>query len=330
MTVQTATVNTVSIRTMQSAEVKELLHKVAGFNKTGGNERAKQVVHRVMHDVFQIIEDLDITPEEFWQAVYYINELGQNSEASLLAPGLGMDKYLDIRLDAEDEQAGLSGGTPRTIEGPLYVAGAPQHHAFARMDDGTDSAAEVMILTGQILDQDGQPLANAVVDVWHADSKGGYSYFDRSQSEYNLRRRITTDEQGRYTARSIIPSGYGCPPEGPTQKLLNQLGRHGNRPAHIHFFISKPGYKHLTTQINLAGDEYTYDDFAFATRDELVVDAHRIEDPAEAASFGLAQPFTKVEFNIQLVPTERTELQTRHQRQRALESEVTESQPTTA
>ncbi len=311
-----------TVKTMHTAEVKDLLEKVAGFNTEGGNERMKTIVHRVMHDVFQLIEDLDITPDEFWQAVYYINELGQNGEAALLAPGLGMDKYLDIRLDAEDEQAGLDGGTPRTIEGPLYVAGAPKSEAFARMDDGTDEAAETMILTGQVTDDQGQPLANAVVDIWHADTKGAYSYFDQSQSEYNLRRRIVTDEHGRYTARSIIPSGYGCPPEGSTQQLLNLLGRHGNRPAHIHFFISKPGFKHLTTQINLAGDEYTYDDFAFATRDELVIDAVRVEDPAQSETYGLNGPFTRVEFNIELVSTDKPELQTRHERQRALEGEA--------
>lgn len=311
-----------TVKTMHTAEVKDLLEKVAGFNTEGGNERMKTIVHRVMHDVFQLIEDLDITPDEFWQAVYYINELGQNGEAALLAPGLGMDKYLDIRLDAEDEQAGLDGGTPRTIEGPLYVAGAPKSEAFARMDDGTDEAAETMILTGKVTDDQGQPLANAVVDIWHADTKGAYSYFDQSQSEYNLRRRIVTDEHGRYTARSIIPSGYGCPPEGSTQQLLNLLGRHGNRPAHIHFFISKPGFKHLTTQINLAGDEYTYDDFAFATRDELVIDAVRVEDPAQAEAYGLNGPYTRVEFNIELVSTDKPELQTRHERQRALEGEA--------
>ncbi|MAZ06044.1 catechol 1,2-dioxygenase [Marinobacter sp. SS8-8] len=311
-----------TVKTMQTAEVKDLLEKVAGFNKEGGNERVKKIVHRLMHDIFQIVEDFDVTPDEFWQAVYYVNELGQNGEAALLAPGLGMDKYLDIRLDAEDEQAGLAGGTPRTIEGPLYVAGAPKTEAFARMDDGSDENAEIMILTGQVTDEDGQPLANAVVDVWHADTKGAYSYFDQSQSEYNLRRRIVTDENGRYTARSIIPSGYGCPPEGSTQQLLNLLGRHGNRPAHIHFFVSKPGYKHLTTQINLAGDEYTYDDFAFATREELVVDANRVEDSAKSEAFGLNKPFTEVEFNVQLVSTDKPELQTRHERKRALEGEV--------
>jgi catechol 1,2-dioxygenase len=310
-----------SVKTMQTAEVRELLEKVAGLNQDGGDARMKAIVHRVMHDIFQTIEDLDVTPDEFWSAVYYINELGQNGEAALLAPGLGMDRYLDIRMDAEDAQAGLAGGTPRTIEGPLYVAGAPLSEGFARMDDGTQDG-ETLILSGQVTDENGNPLADAIVDIWHADLKGAYSYFDQSQSDYNLRRRIKTDSQGRYTARSIIPSGYGCPPQGATQKLLNQLGRHGNRPAHIHYFVCAPGQKHLTTQINLAGDKYTFDDFAFATRDELVVEAVRVEDPSEAAAFDIKGPFTRVEFNVQLVSTEKPELQVRHERNRALEADL--------
>lgn len=307
-----------SVKTMETQQVIELLEKVAGFNQRGGNDRVKTIIHRVMHDVFQIIEDLDITPEELWSAVYYINELGKNGETALLAPGLGMDKYLDIRMDAEDEQAGLNGGTPRTIEGPLYVAGAPMSEAFARLDDGTYAGAEVMLLKGVVTDEHNQPLANAIVDVWHADLKGAYSYFDPSQSEYNLRRRIKTDAEGRYVAQSIIPSGYGCPPEGSTQALLTQLGRHGQRPAHIHFFVSAPSYKHLTTQINLAGDQYTYDDFAFATRDELVVEARPVAHSPEGERHGVTGPVTEVEFNIQLVSTDKQHRQSMHERQRVM------------
>jgi len=82
---------------------------------------------------------------------------------------------------------------------------------------------------------------------------------------WNLRRRIETDGEGRYRFRSIPPAGYGCPPDGPTRKLLDQLGRHGQRPAHVHFFVSAPDYRQLTTQINIAGDKFLYDDFVFAT-----------------------------------------------------------------
>ncbi|MFS2128151.1 catechol 1,2-dioxygenase, partial [Pseudomonas sp. Pseusp97] len=142
----------------------------------------------------------------------------------LVVAGLGIEHYLDLLLDAQDAAAGIGGGTPRTIEGPLYVAGAPLSDGEARMDDGKDPGT-VMFLSGRVFDLDGKPLAGAVVDLWHANTNGTYSYFDSTQSEFNLRRRIVTDAEGRYKARSIVPSGYGCPPDGPTQELLNQLGR---------------------------------------------------------------------------------------------------------
>ncbi|GGX97199.1 catechol 1,2-dioxygenase [Litchfieldella qijiaojingensis] len=315
-----------SVKIFDTPEVQDFLKTVAGLDQAGGNERAKQIMHRLLSDLYRLIDDFDVTPEEFWSSVSLLNALGAGTQFGLLAPGLGFDHYLDMRLDAEDEQRGLTGGTPRTIEGPLYVAGAPEAEGFARMDDGTDTDAEVMWLTGQVRDVDGQPVAGAKVEIWHADSKGGYSFFDPSQSEYNLRRTILTDSEGRYRARSIIPSGYGVPEGSPTEQVLSALGRHGQRPAHIHYFISAPGHKHLTTQINLAGDPYTFDDFAFATREELVIEGKRIEDAAEADKRGLEAPFTEVVFDVELARTDDPELQTRHKRPRALESEEAASQ----
>ena len=54
-----------TVKTMNTAEVKDLLEKVAGFNQDVGNERVKKIVHRLMHDIFQLVEDFDVTPEEF-------------------------------------------------------------------------------------------------------------------------------------------------------------------------------------------------------------------------------------------------------------------------
>ncbi len=73
-------------------------------------------------------------------------------------------------------------------------------------------------MSGQIRDPDGHPVPGAIVDVWHTNTKGGYSFFDSPQSAWNLRRRIRTDGDGRYASRSIMPVGYGCPPEGTTQE----------------------------------------------------------------------------------------------------------------
>jgi catechol 1,2-dioxygenase len=284
---------------LNTGPVKDLLGKVSGLDSTAGNERVKKVVQRAVSDICRIIEDLDVSPTEFWTAMSYLTELGKANEYGLLVPGLGIEHFIDLRLDEIERKAGLQGGTPRTIEGPLYVAGAPLAKGEARLDDGTDHG-EVLFMEGKVTDTAGKPIGGAIVDVWHANSLGNYSFFDPSQSAYNLRRRIETDSEGRYRFRSILAVGYGCPPDGPTQKLLNLLGRHGKRPAHIHFFVSAPGYRLLTTQINLAGDEYLYEDFAFATREGLIAEAVRRTDPQMIKARGLDRPFAEIKFDFSL------------------------------
>jgi catechol 1,2-dioxygenase len=283
----------------ETREVQSLLTRVSGLGNDNGDVRVKRIVHRVMSDLFQTIEEFDVQPTEFWSAMSYLTELGQAGEVGLLVPGLGLETFLDLRTDEAERKAGIEGGTPRTIEGPLYVAGAPLSKGEARLDDGSE-AGEVLFMNGQVRDANGKPVAGAVVDVWHANPLGGYSFFDPSQPKYNLRRRIETDAEGRYRFRTVLPSGYACPPEGPTQKLLDRLGRHGRRPAHIHFFVTAPGYRKLTTQINIDGDEYLHDDFAFATRDGLIPEVHRFSDPEEERARGLNAPFAEITFDFVL------------------------------
>lgn len=288
-----------SVNPAKQTELESLLAISSGLNAEQGNERFKAIMHQLLSDLCQTIRKFDITDEEFWLAVNYLNELGERKEAALLAAGLGLEHYLDMRADEKEAAAGNDVGTPRTIEGPLYVAGAPLSKQFARMDDGSEQG-EPMWLHGQVTDLEGKPVAGAIVDIWHANTLGGYSFFDQSQSEYHLRRRVETGADGRYAVQSIVPCGYGCPPDGPTQKLLNQLGRHGNRPAHIHFFVSAPGYKHLTTQINLNGDAYLWDDFAFATRDGLIADPVKVTDREIIAQRNLEGEHTEVCFDFTL------------------------------
>jgi len=284
---------------IDSPEVKELITRVAGLDQAGGNERLKRIVERVTTDLFRTIEDLDVTPTEFWTAVSYVTRLAQANEVGLLVPGLGIEHFLDLIMDEKERRAGLQGGTPRTIEGPLYITDAPLSKGEARLDQDPEKG-EVLFMEGQVKDTNGKPVAGAIVDVWHANTKGGYSFFDPSQSPYNLRRRIETDAEGRYRFRSILPSGYGCPPDSPTQELLSALGRHGQRPAHIHFFVEAPGYRKLTTQINIAGDKYLHDDFAFATRDGLIPEVVRHTDSAEIKARGLKEPFATIHFDFTL------------------------------
>ncbi|WP_312415757.1 catechol 1,2-dioxygenase [Comamonas sp.] len=283
-------------------DVQDFLRLASGLNQDGGNPRTKQIIHRILSDLFKAIEDLDITPDEYWAGVAYLNQLGARGEAGLLSPGLGLDRYFDMRMDAEDAALGVANGTPRTIEGPLYVAGAPVVQGHGRLDDGSDTAGHTLIMHGTVYGADGRPLPGAQVEVWHANTKGFYSHFDPTgeQKPFNMRRTIIADAQGRYKFQSIVPMGYGCPPDGPTQALLNQLGRHGNRPAHIHFFVTADGHRKLTTQINIDGDPLVFDDFAYATREGLVPPLTERSDEASIRAHGLSGPFAEIVFDIRL------------------------------
>lgn len=272
---------------------------LAGINEpTAGapDPRTKALVERIVRDLFYTIEDLDVTPNEFWSALNYLSEAAP--EMGLIAAGLGFEHFLDMRLDEAEAKLGLEGATPRTIEGPLYVAGAPETEGHARLDNGT-SPGETLLMRGRVVGENGEPVAGALVEVWHANHLGNYSYFDKSQPPFHLRASIRTDAQGRYSFRSIVPVGYSVPPAGKTQQLLDQLGRHGHRPAHIHFFVSAPQHRKLTTQINIDGDPHLWDDFAFATRDGLVppVARHSADD---GKPFGIDGEFALIDFDFRL------------------------------
>lgn len=283
-------------------EVQDLLKAASNLDSQVGSDRTKQIIHRLLSDLFKAVDDLDMTPEEIWKGVNYVNQLGRDGEAALLAAGLGLEKYLDIRMDAADREADLHGGTPRTIEGPLYYAGAPEGAGVARIDLDPDEDAGPLVIRGRISATDGKPVEGALIECWHANSKGFYSHFDPTgaQSDFNLRGSVRTGADGHYEFRTLMPVGYGCPPHGSTQQLLNALGRHGNRPAHVHFFVTSDKTRKLTTQINIAGDPLIWDDFAYATREDLVPP---VTEKTGGAALGLkADAYQEIEFDIVLTP----------------------------
>ncbi|WP_250491154.1 catechol 1,2-dioxygenase [Caballeronia sp. INML2] len=289
-----------SVKVFDTKEVQDLLSAAVNLGSEEGDGRAKQITHRLLSDLFKAIDDLDMTPDEIWAGVNYFNRLGRDGEAALLAAGLGLEKFLDIRMDAQDRHSDIHGGTPRTIEGPLYVAGAPLRDGVAKIDVDPDEAAGPLVIRGAVTGPDGKPVANAVVECWHANSNGFYSHFDPTgaQNDFNLRGAVRTGEDGKYEFRTLMPVGYGCPPHGSTQQLLNVLARHGNRPAHVHFFVTSDNFRKLTTQINIEGDPLIWDDFAYATREELI--PHVVEKTGGAALGLKDDVYKEIEFDITL------------------------------
>ncbi len=298
---------------IKSFEVQTLFDRAAGIDTEGGDPRLKAVMRDILEASAKIIVTHDVSESEFWGAVSYLQQGA--AELGLIVPGTGLEHFLDLYMDAKDAEAGRSGGTPRTIEGPLYVEGAPLVEGDINLSKDDDETGH-LYMSGQVTGPDGEAVAGAILHVWHANSQGWYSHFDptREQTPFNNRARIRLGADGRYSFHSKMPNGYSVPPGGATDRLMQTLGRHGNRPAHVHFFIEAPGYRQLTTQINFGDDPFAADDFAFGTREGLLPVPSRQGDTAYIA----------FDFELQRADDDADELFSRRQRAAASAAEPAE------
>jgi protocatechuate 3,4-dioxygenase beta subunit len=127
--------------------------------------------------------------------------------------------------------------TADNLEGPFYKAGAPHRAVLANArDKGTP-----LVLTGIVQSTACKPLAKAELDIWHADASGAYD-----NDGFKFRGALTTDAQGRWQLRTIVPGRY--------------LNGRTYRPAHIHVKVRAKGHDELTTQLYFDGDPYNADD----------------------------------------------------------------------
>ncbi|MEO0410314.1 MAG: dioxygenase [Pseudomonadota bacterium] len=263
---------------VKSDAVQALLDKVAGMPEPGGDDRFKAILRDMTEAMMIVIERHDVSDGELWTFVDYLQKAAP--EFGLIVPGIGIEHFMDLKADRDEaEQHADAQTTPRTIEGPLFVEGAPQSDYVAKLNAAGESG-EPLTIEGTIRDVDGAAIDGAVLDVWHADLSGLYSHFDSSQPAFNNRAKIIPSADGGYKIETIMPVGYSVPPGGSTEQLLGAVGRHGDRPAHVHLLVRAPGYAPLTTQINIADDPKVHDDFAFGTRDGLVPSIDRLGNHA--------------------------------------------------
>jgi len=211
-----------------------------------------------------------------------LNECGKMStdrrnETQLLCDILGLESLVDSITSTLLSTS--SAETPSAILGPFYRHEAPLLPNGASIIQNLtpsipwhdQALADSAFVSGRVLSSDGVPIPGAVVDVWHAAPNGMYEQQDADQPEMNFRGRFETDEGGRYAFYALRPVAYPIPEDGPAGRLLGMLDRHPYRPGHIHFIVSAPGWRAVTTQLYDARDEYIEKDAVFAVKEELVV-----------------------------------------------------------
>jgi len=143
----------------------------------------------------------------------------------------------------------LAATTPHQTEGPFF----PIHEQLDTDADMTlieghteHALGEVVEVTGRVLDEDGNPVADALVDVWQANVHGRYAH-ERDPNPAPLDKnfqgwaQLRTDAEGRYRVKTIKPGAY-------------PVGDGWRRPPHIHFKVARRGFHELSTQMYFAGE----------------------------------------------------------------------------
>lgn len=261
--------------------------------------RLRQLLTSIITHLHAVIREVEPTEHEWLAAIQFLTRTGQmcddrRQEYILLSDTLGVSMLVDAINHRKP-----SGATESTVLGPFHVEGAP---ALAMGDDlSKDGKGDPLWVSGRVIDADGNPIAGARLDVWQTSSDGFYDIQDRTQPEMNLRGVFTTAADGQYFFRSIKPTSYPIPTDGPVGRLLNAVGRHPMRPAHIHFIIGAPGFEPVTTHMFVGGDDYLDSDAVFGVKDSLIVDFVRHDDPAEAKRLRLGNPYCTAEHDFTLV-----------------------------
>ena len=100
---------------VQTQAVQELLDRASGTNVAGGNARLKAVLRDFLESTMELIVKHDVSESEFWQAIAFLQQGA--GEFGLLVPGVGLEHFLDLYMDAKDAEAGRTGGTRPAVAG---------------------------------------------------------------------------------------------------------------------------------------------------------------------------------------------------------------------
>ena len=224
----------------------------------------------LVHHLHAFVKDVELTEEEWAAAIGFLTRTGQTcddvrQEFILLSDVLGVS----MLVETINHRAGGT-GTESTVLGPFHMVESPPREL------GDDIA-----LDGK---GDAVPGARAGSPAPTASrSPGPSSTSGRPTTtasttcsspacspSYNLRGLFTADDDGRFHFRTIEPRHYPIPDDGPVGELLAATGRHAYRPAHLHFIVSAPGYRPVTTHVFVAGSPYLDSDAVFGVKESLV------------------------------------------------------------
>ena len=273
--------------------------------KTTASPRMREIFGSLTNHLHDFVRDVRPTLEEWQAAIDFLTRTGQlcdnaRQEFILLSDVLGVSMLVEVLNDVATPDA-----TDATVLGPFHVIASPQRALGDNISPESDGP--VCLVKGHVRTPSGEPIAGATVDVWQADNHGFYDVQQPGlQSPGNGRALFATQGDGAFWFRSIIPSHYPIPTDGPVGALLSAAGRHPNRPAHIHFIVTAPCYEKLTTHIFVDGSLFIDSDAVFAVKRSLITTFTDNKSASDAEHYGFDLPFKEADIHLILQPSPTT------------------------
>ena len=233
------------------------------------NPRLAEVMTSLVNHLHAFAKDVDLKQSEWDLAIDFLTRTGQlcdenRQEFILLSDTLGFSMLIDAINHRRP-----SGATENTVLGPFHVQGAPEYPMGQNIS--LDGVGESCLFSGRVLDRDGKPIKGAKIDVWSDNADGFYDVQQPDiQPQYNNRGIFRTGADGAYSFRGIRPVSYPIPDDGPVGEMLDALGRHPNRPAHLHFIVTAPGFQKVVTHTFVDGDQWLTSDAVFGVKASLI------------------------------------------------------------
>ena len=251
---------------------------------TDVSPRLAEVMASLVKHLHAFAKDVELTQEEWGLAIDFLTRTGQmcdgnRQEFILLSDVLGFSMLVDAINHRRP-----SGATENTVLGPFHVAGAPEYSMGTNIS--LDGKGESCLFIGQVRDIEGSPISGARIDVWCDNADGYYDVQQPGiQPRWNNRGIFVTGPDGTYSFRGIRPVAYPIPNDGPVGKMLTALGRHPNRPAHMHFLVSAAGYETVVTHTFVEGDQWLTSDAVFGVKASLIAGMESGDDTGWRSSF---------------------------------------------
>ncbi|KAH9211230.1 Intradiol ring-cleavage dioxygenase [Leptodontidium sp. 2 PMI_412] len=296
--------SSINVPNVKNMTIDNITENTILINSQGENERVRYLFERLVTHLHDFARETRLSTPEWKTALDFLVSVGQISsdvrhEFILLSDILGLSLLVDA-IDHPKPQSSTEG----SVLGPFH-----SHEAELVPSGGdisSDPKGDPCLVLCTVKDPSGNPIEGVKIDIWETDSSGHYDVQYSERDGPDGRCVMTSDKDGKFWFKAIVPVSYPIPHDGPVGKLLKLLKRHPWRPAHMHFMFEKKGWDHLITALYIRPDPYLTSDAVFGVKDSLIESLGKVSGE-QAKEYGVPEGTALITRGFVLVSEEETE-----------------------